>query len=371
MRRPHHLVPALLALSLGVVGLAGCGDDDGDVVGSTPPSEAPSSVTADSSTNDKVATLRDHAAAPAGSDRVAKALKPLLSDADQVPTKPFVKALEAPSEGTLVTLGCYTSDTNTPDDATSVDCSQPHATEVYAALDMDDSWPDDWAQYDADTDTHDRWRAWAIAGCNKMAEQAAGGDGIAAALGLPDNGAAVPMGQFSGMFILPSRAEWENNQHITMCALRSANGAQVAGSWPSKLLSADRPTEVSGCLAGEDSQVVTCDQQHWLEDVFWFNASDALDQAFVDGLDVTAVTDEQWATLDEACGRAEAAVIGQERDDLRMYSNVNPDSWNAIPGLHPVMCSVTPADKALDMIGSAIGLGDGEAQLVPTAVPAG
>jgi hypothetical protein len=357
MRR-RALSTVLSALVLGSA-LAACSDDSSD-----PDESAPSAMAARDSHETSQVSARSAAA-------VAAPEAPLGLVADATP-RIQARSARLGAEATAGDFGCFTDASPVPSPASIVDCAEAHGSEQYGVLPMDGSWPEDYEAYAEGTETGTLWRAWAGRACDALQQQVNGSDPVAAALGLGD-ASVYPGGFTANGFAIPTRSAWAAGDRNTYCVAFTVGDHQAEGSWTPLLMSAERPDALTVCkgyVAGE-YVVVPCSEQHWREEAFFVNATAVLDQAFVDSVDPAAVTDEQWAALDEVCARGEEAVIGADRDDLKLYSDVVEGFWGDTPGWYPVNCGIVPEDGTLDMVGTAFGVGDGDIVLVPTAVPAG
>lgn len=288
-----------------------------------------------------------------------------------VPQQAIARSAKVDADVSVGDFGCFTDPSPAPDPATAVDCAESHATEQYGVLGMDEFWPADYEAYDAGTQTGNVWRAWASSNCDALLQQVNDLDELAETLGLTE--ATVRASGFvANGFALPTRTEWNDGMHRTYCTVRATADHEAAGLWAPTLVSADMPDALTVCkgFADGETTVVPCSEQHWREEAFYVNAADLFDQSFLDSVDPQNVTDDQWATLDEVCARSEELVVGAQRDDVKLYSDVVAGYWGDEPGWYPLNCGIVPEDSAMDLVGSAVGVGDGELQQVPTAVPA-
>jgi hypothetical protein len=356
MRRrvPATLLTAIVLAS----SLAACSDDD-DVsgrpawgAGSAPSEPAPAS----SPTPDlRAATLAGDLAST------------VAARARYFPAGNVAEFVTAGSDvGTLADLGCFAAaDDNGPNPQTPVDCSQPHLGEKFASVSMDDTWPADISAYVEGGAARERWISWGDAQCAQMLSQAIGGDGaVARALGV-DGPLHPTFDGFYGWGI--NREQWDAGTKATECWIVATGDAPPSGRWSSTLLSSDRPNEVSYCQAGGGSGTnvdVRCDKPHWLEWTFATDVLPALGQQFVNSVDPNNPTDEQYQVINQFCGRALVPLTGSQRDDLRMLGYFGASSWG-VGGRYLVWCTIAPADPALEVAGSAIGVGDAQLQFTP------
>lgn len=355
MRRRALIYISALALSAALVA---CSDDDPAPSESDPPA---------AEARDAHETSR--LAAESGGDRPVPAL-PQGTVAD-IPRQVVARSARLDAEAVPGDFGCFAEAPLVEESVPEVDCAGPHSAERYGTLAMDSSWPDDYDEYDKGTENFDRWAAWAGPACNRLMQQVNGSDPIASALGL-DEATVYPHTYTYNVGATPDRQEWEAGDRNTYCVSFTFGGHEAPGIWTPLLISPERPDPLSICIGYEDGAwpQVPCSEQHWREEVFFVNATGVLDQAFIDSVDPTAVTDEQYATLDEVCGSAEEAVVGAARDDLLFFGDVHPDYWGDDAGWYPINCGLVPTDPSLDLVGSALGVGDGDLELVPTAIPA-
>lgn len=350
MRR--QAIALLTALTLSA-SLAACSDDDPEPDNE---SDTPVAQARDSHETSRLAATEGEATGPDAPQGVADIAPGLVA-----------RSARLEAEGVLADeVICYYVPDPKPSDL--VDCADAHGMELYGSLPLDDSWPDDYDAYEAGTKTGDLWQAWALRGCSALQMEANGSEGLGNAVG----GTVFPGAFAVSGFVSPSRAAWEAGDRNTYCVVYTTEGRTASEVWTPLLLSADRPDELGLCKGYGDGTwpVVPCSEQHWREEIFFVNAPDVLDQAFIDSVDPTAVTDEQWAAMDAVCDSGRAEVIGADRDDLVFYSDVHEGWWGDTAGWYPINCGLVPADSSLDMVGSAIGVGDGDIELVPTEIPA-
>ena len=273
--------------------------------------------------------------------------------------------LGASEEATLEDLGCFfVAGENGPNKGSDVECELPHGSEKYGKITMDESWPAEYAAYKGQSEVYERWFAWADAQCAELLSEAVGGEPVRSALGVD----APILPAWTGWYgeVLPEDL-WNAGSRVTHCWVAAEPGVMVSGRWVSRLMSSDRPDELSMCWAKTDAETVAqtaCSQPHFAEMVFFVDALSAVGQEFVDGVDPAARTDEQRAVLDELCGRSEPLLLGTVRDDLRIRSSVNPASWG-IDGQYMVWCGVAPEDPTQQVTGSSLGIMDGELVLTP------
>ncbi|GAA0618224.1 hypothetical protein GCM10009547_20640 [Sporichthya brevicatena] len=347
MRRSIHLfrlasVTSALALSLT---LSACGDDD-DPDPVTQSSAAPSA---------SASAASSAAATPAGGDH--------------------------PLVGT-----CYTeSSSSGPVRSSKVDCAQPHSAEVFAVIPNADELSKIRDLY-KDTNSPERqaWRIWAEKACGQAFMRATGTTEWAKAIGLDPATQWVRPTSWTGIwtFSLSTVDEWAAGERVTLCTARAADlfagitaddpkVPQVAGPWIQKIGAGPVPSVYNACKVyvaeGQPLKNARCEDPHWLEYAFDFDAADVFDDAFIQGLDPNNVTDEQWKTLDAVCAKAEAAVLGRERDEVRLTADVSEAVWNQKvwgQSLHAVSCVIRAEDSEhYDVVGSVVGIGDGEIKL--------
>lgn len=114
---------------------------------------------------------------------------------------------------------------------------------------------------------------------------------------------------------------------------------------------------------------VGCAEPHDAELLFTYDAA-VHGADWVAGVTPGALTAQDWAVLDGACGAAADGVYGGERTqtDLALIADVDPDTWGSGPfgpDTHEVACLALASDPAMLLNGPIWGLGDTPAALVP------
>ncbi|GAA0618231.1 hypothetical protein GCM10009547_20650 [Sporichthya brevicatena] len=282
---------------------------------------------------------------------------------------------------------CYTASTaDGPVRTSKVDCSAPHSAEVFAVIPNSAEVSTDRAAFqDAKSAERQAWELWSAKVCGLAFLEATGTTAWAKAIGLDPATQWVRPTSWAGTMTpsLSTADEWAAGERLTLCTARTQDAVagisaddpkapQVPGTWVRKIGAGSLPSALGACALyaerGRPMEPAGCTDPHYVEYAFDFDAADLFDEAFITALDPKQLKSAEWDALIAVCEKAEAAVIGRERDEVKLFPLVTVDTWNQTVGgkpLHTVSCVAQAEDQqTYDLASSVIGVGSRDIKLV-------
>lgn len=282
--------------------------------------------------------------------------------------------------------------------AAIVDCTEPHLYAVYAVLPLDSVFgPGDSPEEIAETRTalmtegtilRQTFLNQAVRECRSELADLIGLGDLTLYDGTGARAAALsPAGSFYSDITMTSEEEWIDGDARFVCSLAWIDPADPAtqtrvafddGVTLADWFTTGMPLETRLCFIYTATDLIgtSCEQPHWIENAFVFNANAVFGEAIVNDMRATAIdagqalSTETLQMLDETCEEAMSIVLGAERNEgLRMRANLGNPGWYAnttLESYNEIVCSLAAMDSLnYDLVGTVIGTGTEEPSIVP------
>jgi hypothetical protein len=291
-----------------------------------------------------------------------------------------------------------------PDLSSVVPCSEPHAYEITALIDLPA------AALTGSSDSEKRanradlaapvapkkpspqrvaYDEFVLTACAKAMQRRTGLDAIAVGgKSALEAGVTVPLRHITlDWHSVTPEKEWLDGKRQVVCSSRltadqdgKGNGNTKAMASPHgkpivpTLLTPTFPPNWRHCHtfdADENPVPVDCSKQHFSELAFSFHAEAVLGNKYVQAFDLDAAGDADYAKLDALCAGALKYYLAPnwDRNVLKAYADPVVEGWGSDAGESFVMCKVSPREaQEFDLPGGSLVDATGKGlKLVPVA----
>lgn len=111
-------------------------------------------------------------------------------------------------------------------------------------------------------------------------------------------------------------------------------------------LTKDFPLDRRQCVTYDDKEkraLLPCDQEHYGEMFFSFDARKAFGKAFVKSIDLADPHDTNWAKIGQSCIATLPLLLGDDIDsELTAIAEPGPSGWDGIGDFYGINCLVVP-----------------------------